>query len=265
MAVHSGGVLARVRRSIALIGLLIACALLPASAHEIPTDIKINVFVRPAGDMLTLLIRIPLSAMQEVDFPRRGSGLSRGLARRRGAAQRRAAVAGRQSRGLTRTACASQPRGSRRRASRCRPTVRLPPTSRRSRTCMARVSPTTSTSIGTSSCSTCCSSIRFGPTRPNSPSIPRFDRLALRVSTALRFLPPDGRHAGIRVARRPRARAARSALASGGAAFRRIRLLAHPRRHRSPAVPGVPGDPVPATAGRSSSSSPRSPSRIRSR
>ena len=74
MAVHSGGILARVRRSIALIGLLIACALLPASAHEIPADIKINVFVRPAGNMLTLLIRIPLSAMQEVDFPRRGPG-----------------------------------------------------------------------------------------------------------------------------------------------------------------------------------------------
>ena len=74
MAVHSRGVLAPVRRRIALIGLFFACALLPAAGHEIPTDIKINVFVRPAGDTLRLLIRIPLSAMQEVDFPRRGPG-----------------------------------------------------------------------------------------------------------------------------------------------------------------------------------------------
>jgi len=45
-----------------------------AAAHEIPTDVKINAFVKPAGDRLELLIRVPLAAMIEVDFPIRGQG-----------------------------------------------------------------------------------------------------------------------------------------------------------------------------------------------
>jgi hypothetical protein len=45
-----------------------------ASAHDIPTDVKINAFFKPAGDRLTLLIRVPLAAMIEVDYPTRGPG-----------------------------------------------------------------------------------------------------------------------------------------------------------------------------------------------
>jgi hypothetical protein len=44
------------------------------TAHEVPATIRINMFVKPAGDRLELLIRVPLAAMQEVDFPRRGPG-----------------------------------------------------------------------------------------------------------------------------------------------------------------------------------------------
>jgi HupE/UreJ protein len=47
---------------------------LSAAAHEIPTDVKINAFVKPAGDRLELLIRVPLAAMIEVDFPTHGQG-----------------------------------------------------------------------------------------------------------------------------------------------------------------------------------------------
>jgi HupE / UreJ protein len=41
---------------------------------EIPADVRINAFVKPAGDRLELLIRMPLAAMTEVEFPTRGPG-----------------------------------------------------------------------------------------------------------------------------------------------------------------------------------------------
>lgn len=54
-----------------------ACAGLlahPAAAHDIPGDVRIIAYVKPAGDRLQLLIRVPLAAMREVEFPTRGPG-----------------------------------------------------------------------------------------------------------------------------------------------------------------------------------------------
>ncbi len=45
-----------------------------AEAHDIPTDVMVRAFVRPEGQRLRLLVRVPLKAMREVDFPRRGAG-----------------------------------------------------------------------------------------------------------------------------------------------------------------------------------------------
>src|SRR5258706_22363 len=45
-----------------------------AQAHEIPTDVMVGAFVKPEGQRLRLLVRVPLKAMREVDFPRRGPG-----------------------------------------------------------------------------------------------------------------------------------------------------------------------------------------------
>jgi hypothetical protein len=47
---------------------------LGAAAHDIPNDVRVQVFVRPAGQRLQLLVRVPLAAMNEVDFPRYGPG-----------------------------------------------------------------------------------------------------------------------------------------------------------------------------------------------
>ena len=59
----------------AAIAATLACAVASsAAAHEIPTDVKINAFVKPAGKRLELLIRVPLAAMIEVDIPTRGPG-----------------------------------------------------------------------------------------------------------------------------------------------------------------------------------------------
>src|SRR5437879_10963696 len=60
--------------SVAIAATLACAVALSAAAHDIPTDVKINVFVKPAGKNLELLIRVPLAAMIEVDVPTRGPG-----------------------------------------------------------------------------------------------------------------------------------------------------------------------------------------------
>jgi hypothetical protein len=61
-----------VRRRIA------ACAIallsLAARAHDIPNDVKVQAFVKPEGQRLHLLVRVPLAAMREADIPLRGPG-----------------------------------------------------------------------------------------------------------------------------------------------------------------------------------------------
>jgi hypothetical protein len=45
-----------------------------ALAHDIPNDVRVQAFVKPAGQRLQLLVRVPLAAMTEVDWPKRGPG-----------------------------------------------------------------------------------------------------------------------------------------------------------------------------------------------
>ncbi len=45
-----------------------------AAAHDVPDDVKVQAFVKPSGEKLQLLVRVPLSAMREVDVPLRGPG-----------------------------------------------------------------------------------------------------------------------------------------------------------------------------------------------
>src|SRR5215471_9072999 len=45
-----------------------------APAHDIPNDIAIQTFLKPEGRQLHYLVRIPLKAIREVDFPLRGPG-----------------------------------------------------------------------------------------------------------------------------------------------------------------------------------------------
>ncbi len=40
-----------------------------AAAHDIPSDVAVQAFVKPEGQRLQLLIRVPLKAMRDVDFP----------------------------------------------------------------------------------------------------------------------------------------------------------------------------------------------------
>ncbi len=46
----------------------------PGVAHEVPAGVAVQAYVRPAGRTLRLLVRVPLEAMRDVDFPMRGPG-----------------------------------------------------------------------------------------------------------------------------------------------------------------------------------------------
>lgn len=45
-----------------------------AAAHDIPNDVTVQAFVKPTGRRLNLLIRVPLGAMRDIDFPTTGPG-----------------------------------------------------------------------------------------------------------------------------------------------------------------------------------------------
>ncbi len=56
--------------------LAVAALLLPlyARAHDIPNDVTVQMFVKPEGQHLRLLVRVPLRAMRDISFPQRDSG-----------------------------------------------------------------------------------------------------------------------------------------------------------------------------------------------
>jgi hypothetical protein len=63
--------------SFASFGLILAAAVtaivtLRLSAHDIPTDVTIQSFVKPEGRRLRVLVEVPLAAMRDLDYPRRG-------------------------------------------------------------------------------------------------------------------------------------------------------------------------------------------------
>ncbi len=55
-------------------GSLIVALPLGAPAHETPVDVTVRMFVKPEGQTLRVLLRVPLDAMQDIIFPTRGPG-----------------------------------------------------------------------------------------------------------------------------------------------------------------------------------------------
>src|SRR5512134_2793589 len=45
-----------------------------ASAHDIPNDVTIHAYLKTEGQRLNLLVRVPLRACRDIDFPTRGPG-----------------------------------------------------------------------------------------------------------------------------------------------------------------------------------------------
>lgn len=60
----------------ALLFVVLAALSLPAtvSAHDIPVRVTVHAFVKPEGNQLTALLRVPMEAFGEIAFPLRGPG-----------------------------------------------------------------------------------------------------------------------------------------------------------------------------------------------
>src|SRR5690348_6845180 len=59
---------------IAFLAALVCAGPHAALAHDIPNDVTVQMFVKPAGGHLDLLVRVPLNAMRDTEFPERGPG-----------------------------------------------------------------------------------------------------------------------------------------------------------------------------------------------
>ena len=53
-----------------LLTVLLASLPLSVAAHDIPADTTVRVFIKPEGQKLRLLIRVPMSAIHDIEFPR---------------------------------------------------------------------------------------------------------------------------------------------------------------------------------------------------
>ena len=45
-----------------------------AAPHDIPYDVTVQAFVKPEGEWLHLMVRVPLKAIRDINFPERGLG-----------------------------------------------------------------------------------------------------------------------------------------------------------------------------------------------
>jgi hypothetical protein len=52
----------------------LACLSLGAHAHDIPSRVTVYAFVKPVGNELTAILRVPMEALSEISFPLRGPG-----------------------------------------------------------------------------------------------------------------------------------------------------------------------------------------------
>ena len=70
----TGRVAVRVLLSLTLAGLTAVWPTTSAFGHDIPSDITIRAFIKPEGQRLRMLVRVPLEAMLDVTFPLTGPG-----------------------------------------------------------------------------------------------------------------------------------------------------------------------------------------------
>ena len=56
------------------LAMIALAAALTAGAHDIPNDVTVQALLKPEGQRLRLLVRAPMKAMRDVEFPQKGPG-----------------------------------------------------------------------------------------------------------------------------------------------------------------------------------------------
>ncbi len=64
----------RISQVLFVVFLTVFAASSVASGHDVPNEVVVRVLVKPQGNRLRVLVRAPLVALQDVDFPQRGPG-----------------------------------------------------------------------------------------------------------------------------------------------------------------------------------------------
>ena len=59
---------------VVLLALVVGVSQAVVRAHDVPTDVIVRVLVKPEGNRLRVLVRVPMVAMQDMDFPLHGPG-----------------------------------------------------------------------------------------------------------------------------------------------------------------------------------------------
>ncbi len=229
-----------IERCLALLIVLPWCV----AAHDIPNDVTVQMFLRPSGNKLDLLVRVPVKSMRDIDFPKLGPGYLDLSPARSVLAGCRHRVAG------------APDRNSRRRQAPAGPEVAGCASIARIRQVVRIVRHRDGAHH------------RRAPAREHSgPVGPGYARRVARIPDSVRpfrILPPpqcryagrSGDHgapvlaagrrdSGVRVRGRRRLGSARPQHLSSFFAIHPRRILAHPGWHRSPALSSVSGDSIP--------------------
>jgi hypothetical protein len=56
----------------ALVAAALLCCVAAPAAHDVPSDVRIQIFLRPEGQRLRLLVRVPLASMNDIPWPTSG-------------------------------------------------------------------------------------------------------------------------------------------------------------------------------------------------
>jgi hypothetical protein len=65
------------RRLLSLfVGLVVVASLAPVpQAHEVPADVRIQMFIKPDGPVLRVLVRVPMASINDIPWPQRQDGM----------------------------------------------------------------------------------------------------------------------------------------------------------------------------------------------
>ena len=66
--------LAALRGWLCLAAAALLLVVVPSAANDLPGELRVHAFVRPEGDRLRVLVRVPLDLLLNMNLPKRGNG-----------------------------------------------------------------------------------------------------------------------------------------------------------------------------------------------